>query len=213
VKERVKRSYESSLRAEQAELTRQRILDAVTELLADPVAEELTIPLVALRAQVSLRTVYRHFPAREALFDAWGEWAEKRLQIPIHSYPPSADGLAAFALTLYRSYDEHEPLLRALLGAKAARGLRARTRRRRQRSFEAAMGQLTDGLSPEARARALAAVYLLISAPAWHAMREQWNLDGVQAGHAAAWAVGVLLDELRRNPKSVETAVSSPGDR
>ena len=53
------RAYESPLRAEQMEQTRLRILHAVTEVLADPTAEEVTIPLVARRARVSLRTVYR----------------------------------------------------------------------------------------------------------------------------------------------------------
>jgi AcrR family transcriptional regulator len=63
------RTYTSPLRADQMEQTRLRILRAVTDVLADPGTEEVTIPLVARRARVSLRTVYRHFPTREALFD------------------------------------------------------------------------------------------------------------------------------------------------
>ena len=54
------------------------------------------------------------------------------------------------------------------------------------------MRELTDGLDPKERRRALAVVYLLVSAPAWQAMRDQWGLDGVEAGKAAAWAVRVL---------------------
>ena len=61
-----------------------------------------------------------------------------------------------------------------------------------------------QGLAPEERQRALAAVYLLVSAPGWHAMKDQWGLDGEEAGKAAAWAVSVLLDELRRNPNSIK---------
>ncbi len=57
---------------------------------------------------------------------------------------------------------------------------------------------------PKERARALAVVYLLVSAPAWQAMREQSGLDGVEAGKAAAWALRVLTDELRRNPASLK---------
>jgi AcrR family transcriptional regulator len=150
------RAYESPLRAEQMEETRRRILRAVTEALADPTTAEVTIPLVARRARVSLRTVYRHFRTREALFDAW-----------------------------------------------AARVVRKRTRRRRQRQFERAMSELTDELEPKERLRAIAVLYLLVSAPAWQAMREQWGLDGVEAGKAAAWAVRVLVDELNRNPDSI----------
>jgi AcrR family transcriptional regulator len=198
------RPYESPLRAEQLEQTRLRILRAVTEVLADPSTEEVTIPLVARRARVSLRTVYRHFPTREALFDAWAEWVDESLQLHLHSYPEQAERLPDFALELYRAYDESEPVVKAMLNSKAARAVRERTRRRRKGQFERAMSELTDGLGPKARLRALAVVYLLVSAPAWQAMRDQWALEAEEAGKAAAWAVRVLTDELRRNPASIE---------
>jgi AcrR family transcriptional regulator len=198
------RPYESPLRAAQTEQTRLRILEATTDVLADPASEEVTIPLVAKRAQVSLRTVYRHFATREALLDAWAEWVDERLQIHLQSYPDSAERLGPFARELYRSYDEAGALVRAMLASKAGRAMRERTRRRRQRGFNRAMRDLTAGLDPQERARALAVVYLLVSAPAWQAMREQSGLDGVEAGKAAAWALRVLTDELRRNPASLK---------
>jgi AcrR family transcriptional regulator len=193
------------------EQTRLRILEAVTEVVADPASEEVTIPLVADRAQVSLRTVYRYFPSREALFDAWADWMDETLQIQLHSYPDRAERLPSFARELYRSYDESEPLLRAMLGSKAGHEVRARTRRRRQRAFKRAMRELTEELDERQRARATAVVYLLVSAPAWQAMRDQSGLDGEEAGKAAAWAVGVLVEELRRNPDGVKEV--DDGDR
>ena len=205
------RTYTSQLRADQMEQTRLRILRAATEVLADPATEDVTIPLVARRARVSLRTVYRYFPTREALFDAWAEWVDASLRIHLHSYPERADRLPEFALDLYRAYDESEPLVKAMLSSKAARTVRARTRRRRQRAFTRAMSELTQELDPKERLRALAVVYLLVSAPAWQAMREQWGLDGTEAGNAAAWAVRVLTDELRRNPRSMKA--SEEGER
>ena len=198
------RPYESPLRAEQLEQTRLRILRAVTEVLADPSTEEVTIPLVARRARVSLRTVYRHFPTREALFDAWAEWVDESLQLHLHSYPEQAERLPDFALELYRAYNESEPVVKAMLNSKAARAVRERTRRRRKGQFERAMSELTDRLEPKARLRALAVVYLLVSAPAWQAMRDQWALEAEEAGKAAAWAVRVLTEELRRKPASIE---------
>jgi len=73
------RPYESPLRAEQLEQTRLRILKAMADVLADEAVDEVTIPIVAMRARVSVRTVYRHFPTKEALFDAFGEWAEEHI--------------------------------------------------------------------------------------------------------------------------------------
>jgi AcrR family transcriptional regulator len=198
------RPYESPLRAEQMEQTRLRILEALTDLVADFTTEEVTIPLVARRARVALRTVYRHFPTRDALFDAWGDWVERTLDVRLHTYPKTVDELGEFAEDLYRSYDQNQALIRAMLNSRAARGARERTRRRRKRSFESAMRELTAGLGPAERMRALAVVYLLVSAPAWQAMRDQWALDGTEAAKAAAWAVRVLVDELRRNPDSIK---------
>jgi AcrR family transcriptional regulator len=197
------RAYDSPLRAEQMEQTRLRILEAVGALLSDETVHELTVPLVARRARVSVRTVYRHFPTREALIDAWGDWAGDALRIRLHSYPETLEELVDFAPDLYRSYDENEALVKAMLHSNAARAVRLRTRRRRQRSFERALAELTSDLTPEERLRVLGVIYLLISAPAWQAMRDQWGLEGAEAGEAAAWAIRVLVDELRRNPDSI----------
>jgi AcrR family transcriptional regulator len=206
------RGYDSPLRAEQMEQTRLRILEAVGELLSDETVHELTVPLVARRARVSVRTVYRHFPTREALIDAWGDWAGDTLRIRLHSYPETLEELVDFAPDLYRSYDENEALMKAMLNSNAARAVRLRTRRRRQRSFERALAELTSDLMPEERLRVFGVIYLLISAPAWQAMRDQWGLEGAEAGEAAAWAIRVLVDELRRNPDSMRGIVEE-GER
>jgi hypothetical protein len=109
------------------------------------------------------------------------------------------------APALYQRYEENEPLIRAMLSPRGQE-FRARSRGRRVRAYEKAMSELTAGLEPAERRRALAVVYLLVSAPAWQAMRTQFGLDGVEAGKAAAWAVRVLTDELRRNPTSIKGA-------
>jgi AcrR family transcriptional regulator len=197
------RAYESPLREEQMEQTRLRILEAVTELVADETVEEITIPRVAERARVSIRTVYRYFQTREALFDAWGDWIDQSLRLQLHAYPETLDELLELPPRLYRAYDDNESLVRAMMNGRAARNVRVRTRRRRQRAFEQALDGVTASLEPEERRRVLAVIYLLNSAPGWQAMRDQWDLDGVEAGKAAAWAVRVLVDELRRNPNSL----------
>src|SRR5215203_4888939 len=141
----------------------------------------------------------------EALADAFAEWAEENLQLLFHSYPETLEGVVEMAPALYQRYDENEPLIRAMLSPRGHE-FRARSRRSRLRAYETAMSELTAGLEPAERRRALAVVYLLVSAPAWQAMRTQFGLDGVEAGKAAAWAVRVLTDELRRNPTSIKEA-------
>jgi len=176
------RPYNSPLRAEQLEQTRRRIFEAVSEVLADETVHELTIPLIARRAGVAVRTVYRHFSTREALFDAWADWADEHLRLLMHSYPETLAGLRELTPGLFRTYDENEQLVRGVLNHPAARELRRRSRRRRRGQADRALEEVTAALSPEDRRRASAVIYLLISAPAWQAMREQSGLSGTEAG-------------------------------
>jgi len=54
------RPYNNELRAQQAEATRSRILDATIRVMAGGVGT-LSIPDVAREAGVSVPTIYRHF--------------------------------------------------------------------------------------------------------------------------------------------------------
>jgi AcrR family transcriptional regulator len=64
-----RRTYRSQLRAEQAEETRARILDATLRVMARGIAT-LSVPEVAREAGVSVPTVYRHFGTKRALLAA-----------------------------------------------------------------------------------------------------------------------------------------------
>src|ERR687885_2316849 len=59
-----------TLREEHRAATRQRILRAVTQLLAEHHPAALSVPAVAARSGVSVPTIYRYFPTKEALLDA-----------------------------------------------------------------------------------------------------------------------------------------------
>ena len=63
------RRYRSTLRAEQAKLTRSRIVDAAIQL-AGVSNKTPSYTEIAAEADVSTPTVYRHFPTRDDLFAA-----------------------------------------------------------------------------------------------------------------------------------------------
>ena len=52
-----------------AEDTRTAILRALVDLIVEEGPGTISIPQVAARAEVSVRTVYHYFPTKEALFD------------------------------------------------------------------------------------------------------------------------------------------------
>lgn len=64
------RTYTMRARAEQAEQTRDRILDAVIALSAERPLSACTLPAVAERAEVSVQTVLRGFGSRDGLLEA-----------------------------------------------------------------------------------------------------------------------------------------------
>jgi AcrR family transcriptional regulator len=68
-----KRRYEQRLRAETAEETRRRILDALYERLREAPAEPVSVEEVARLARVARSTVYLVFGSRSGLFDALTE--------------------------------------------------------------------------------------------------------------------------------------------
>lgn len=64
------RTYTMRARAEQAQQTRDRILDAVLSLVDEVPLAACTLPAIADRAEVSVQTVLRVFGSREGLSEA-----------------------------------------------------------------------------------------------------------------------------------------------
>jgi AcrR family transcriptional regulator len=62
------RSYTMTARAEAAEATRRRVVDAVVDLAGERPFTEITLDAVADRAAVSVKTVLRQFGSRDRLF-------------------------------------------------------------------------------------------------------------------------------------------------
>jgi AcrR family transcriptional regulator len=67
------RKYEQQLRAETAEETRRRILDAVARRLREAPTEPVSLDQVAKLARVARSTIYLIFGSRAGLFDAFTE--------------------------------------------------------------------------------------------------------------------------------------------
>lgn len=62
--------------------TREQILDALLKMLQTMSADEISTRELADAADVSLRTVYRHFPDRDALLNGVSDRAEEALGQP-----------------------------------------------------------------------------------------------------------------------------------
>jgi AcrR family transcriptional regulator len=194
---------DTSLRQRHADLTRELILRTVAEMLEEGTASDLSVPGVARRSGVSLRTVYRHFPTREDLLAAAGEWIGVnilRAQIP----EAIAQVPQVYAENAAR-WDEHPNLVEAMALTRGANSVRSIRRRERLEKLREALREVTNGL-PEAEAQQAFAVFAYLNSMlAWVTMREEAGLDGKQVGAAVAWAMQVLIDDLRRRQRAAGT--------
>ncbi len=154
------RRYDSRLRDDQVADTKDRILRAFAAELGAGV-EEFSIARVAERAGVAVRTVYHHFPTREAQIDALAIWLEARVAGDEPGPRDLAD-LPAYAERMYRRAIQHEAETRASLAPGVAERVRARRRQRRLAQIDRVIGEL--GLPPDQARRTAAAVKGIISA-------------------------------------------------
>jgi AcrR family transcriptional regulator len=86
------RSYTMRTRAEQAGRTRDRILDAVIDLVAERPLAACTLPAIADRADVSVQTILRAFVSRDGLFEAALERGSAQVLAERRADPDDVDG-------------------------------------------------------------------------------------------------------------------------
>ncbi len=194
------RSYSSPLRDRQTAATRSVILEALGAELADGGVEDFSVARLARRAGVSERTVYRHFPTREALLDGLSEWYNER----VADFPDdvAADAIAPTIAQVFADFDAHESLARAVLASPGGREMRRHARAARLARLDAALAPVLKDADPERAAASRALIFALCSAQTWQSMRDEGGLDGATAGRAVARAIELILDDTSSSSPS-----------
>jgi AcrR family transcriptional regulator len=189
-----------SLREQQADVARTRILSAVAELLERGSAEDLTMPSVAATAGVSLRTVYRYYATREQLLEAAARWIGDELFA--QPYPADLDDVADAFRADCVDFDERPGLVRALAMADHGREVRAYRRNERLSAIRRALRDEVGGLPQDELRLAEAVLGYLHNMLAYTTLREENGLSGEEIGEAVAWAIQTLVADLRRRHRS-----------
>ena len=133
-----------TLRASQAAATRRRIVDGLLAVLTEDHPATLSVPAVARRAGVSVATVYRYFPTKEALLDAGSEVADQLIEQS--GGPDGLDGLEAFLRRAATAYLAWAPLVQAQLASPVGREVRQRRLPRSLAAVRAALAN--EGIDP-----------------------------------------------------------------
>jgi AcrR family transcriptional regulator len=179
-----------SLRSRLHDATRSVILDAMVEQLADTGAFDFSMFELARRANVSARTIYRHFPTRGALFAALA--ARVNDELGGHEPPRTLDAAVTLARAQFASFEAHAALVTAELVTR--QGVRAAGRPTRLAALQKAVGVAAPHVSELTRRHAAAVVACLLSAETWARLRRELHVDA----HDAAEAVVFALDAVKR---------------
>ena len=187
-----RRRYDRTRRALQARQTRDQILDTVIASLAQ--RKELSVPALAKAASVSVPTVYRYFPTRDALMDATQEAIGARLRRP--GWPESPEDLGVRVDERYAWFEANGVLIRAILSSLLGREVLASVQRRREQAIRRSMASRVSHLD-DARARAVIAIVSMVDdAHTWRQLRDVWRVPQADATWAARWAMQTLLAQL-----------------
>src|SRR5581483_324678 len=136
-----RRVYRSPLRDERTIQTRERILDALVQVLARNGIAELSIPLVAREAKVSIPSVYRYFPTKRDLFAALDDYAHTKGGFSFSEFPKSntPEELAEIIPSLFQARESIEPTIAAALRTRIGYDIRRPQLDERAKYFENAL--------------------------------------------------------------------------
>lgn len=196
------RIYRSPLRERQVRQTRQLVLAAAAdELVANGMADT-TIAAIAERAQVSQRTVYRHFPDWQTLLDAMTEWVDSELAARMEfTLPESADvsldELLAAGRALFAAMEDVGRPAEAMVLTAQANRLLSEGHRERTRATERVIAEGLPTVDPSTRRQVSAVVRLLFGSHTWYTLTRELGLTAEQAGEAVSRTARALLADVR----------------
>lgn len=189
-----KRIYSSALRKKKATETRERILEALVEVMARNGIGELSVPLVARQAGVSIPSVYRYFPTKRDLVDALDDYAHRKGSFTISDLPPAhtPDELAEIVPIGFRRREAIETTLSAAMNSRLGYAIRRPEFMDRAKYISKALGPATKNLSRIEKQWLTDVVFVLYSYSSVRAFKDYLDLDTDEAGKRVAWAIRLL---------------------
>lgn len=190
------RKYESELREAQAQATRDGILDAVVEVLAEGV-DTLSIPAVAERAGVSIGTVYRHFGDKAGLLNALVPYAGRRTGLAVDSIPETIDEFEDVVGKVFQHFEDTDDLMRAAFASRIGRDVRVQGSLERLEAFRESFRTSEPGLPPDQLEHLAKLAMVLTTSEAYQQWRDRLGLSPEEAAEEVMWAIRTILRGIR----------------
>ncbi|MEO8251333.1 MAG: helix-turn-helix domain-containing protein [Chloroflexota bacterium] len=191
------REYRSELRAQQADETRSRILDATGRVMARGILK-LSIPAVAREAGVSVPTVYRHFGTKEELVAAIYPHAMARAGIRDFRFPRTVDEIREGVRAYLGQLDSLDDLDRAAMASPASAEPRQLSMPRRIAVWHQLVDSIEPRLAPADRDRLVRLLAVLLTSSSMRMWRDHLGASVDQTADDVDWVVRAAVAAARR---------------
>lgn len=176
--------------------TQAAILSAFTELIEEVGTDDVSFRLIALRAGVGERTVFRHYPTRADLMLATSAWIEQT----IFTRAPS-ESIFDAPVAIREAMDAYDrrPELAYVVAETSMRGVNGAEPAPHREEFDDLLRREVPALTESERTHIVAGLCHLDSSATWVAMRREHGMSGRDIADAAAWAAEAVLDPIRQS--------------
>ena len=199
----------TSLRDKHRKLTRDLIIDALAEVIAEDGVRKFSLEEVAARAGVSLRTLYRYYSNREELLQGLVDKLDEALGTEDNMPPPTLQECLDCIPVRAAEFSKHEKLSRAAVAIHASTNVAAelpegadlindlaRARVRRTNFVRDLLAQEFPDMPSTMVAQLTAVTRLMVGITGW-AQMSAFDLDNEDGGIAVQWAALTLVRRFR----------------
>jgi len=200
----IRRSYNSPLRLQQREITREKIMHAVAEIISEGYILTFSIKDVADRAGVSYGTVYRHFPTRESLLEGLYEFATEILEQDLSLKSFAINELSEVTKKTIEVFERNSTVLQAFTMVLATNNIQPQSRRKRDRKYLDIVKKNAPSLPTETATQAAAIISHLHSSLTWVTLRQRFDLSAKETANTLEWVLRVIIQDVMRQNKVFE---------
>ena len=177
------------------EVTRSAIVDAVVECLEQDHPASLRMDDVARRAGVTVRTVYRYFPTKQALLDDVAEIQRRRVEAMSGSARALYDDQATWLPALWRTFGDDIASVRAQHRAAVGATLRATRLEESRRGVRTTLAREHPTLTEEQLDRLVDGVIAVTSSSMFLELHDRMGWDVDDAARMSLWMVDALTSK------------------
>lgn len=174
--------------------TQVAILAAYAELIDELGTDDVPFRLIARRAGVGERTIFRNYATRIDLLLATAAWIEQTIFVREDS--PSVFDMPLVIREAMETYDQ-KPELAHVVAETTMRGVRGAAPSPRREYLDEMLRREVPTLDDVDRRAIVAALSHIDSAATWVVLRREFGMNRRDIADAAAWAAEAVLDPIR----------------